>query len=350
MSEITSRVIAFLRFPLIVLIVFIHCNFSSVPLFAVHPIAVCFSEFISETLALVAVPAFFFISGILFFHEGTFNRTAYLRKLKRRCRTLLLPYILWNAIFIAYLFVIEKLFGHNPELGKPLGNMRVTDYLKLFWNINLIDNTSGPVAPVNTPLWFVRDLMVVCILSPVFYLLIRLYSKMHVYVQILLLFPLFYCMDRCSFTQVWLVSPSVYFVIGAYFSLNRLDVCEVFRRMYIVLLLAAIAALSLQFKNAFFLLLIFAAFGWLGRFAVRGKLVVKTLFERATFFIFASHAMLTAALFYILKNDYISIPNEIAAIALYICLPLAIVFICVLVYAVMSHYLPRCTSLLTGDR
>lgn len=350
MSAATSRVISFLRFPLIVLIVFIHCNFSTVPQFAVYPAAVSVVNFVSETIARVAVPAFFFISGMLFFHEGTFSRAAYLRKIKRRGRTLLLPYILWIVIFIAYLFVIEILFGHNPELGKSLRDMNATDYLKLFWNITLIDNTTGPAAPVNTPLWYVRDLMVVCVLSPVFYLLIRLYSKLHVYIQVLLLLPLFYCLDHCPSAQEWLVMPSVFFAAGAYFSLNRLDVCSVFRRTYIVLLIAAIIASAFHFTNTFILLIIFSLFGGLGRIATEGKLTVVPLLARSTFFVFASHVMLTSVFFYILKNGYIPIPNEAVAIALYICLPLVAVFACVLAYAVMSRYLPRLTSLLTGDR
>lgn len=66
-NTVAGRVISFLRFPLIVLILFIHSNFSTVSgAFAQQTVATAVSQYVSGTIAPVALWAFFFISGMLF--------------------------------------------------------------------------------------------------------------------------------------------------------------------------------------------------------------------------------------------------------------------------------------------
>ena len=61
---------------------------------------------ISLTLAQTAVPMFFFISGYLFFNRlHDWNWSVYLGKLRKRCKTLLVPFVLWNTIAIVALFL-----------------------------------------------------------------------------------------------------------------------------------------------------------------------------------------------------------------------------------------------------
>ncbi len=59
-------------------------------------------------LLSAAVPIFFFISGYLFFlNVENFNHHAYIKKLNKRLYSLLIPYIVWNIIYIGYQFVSE---------------------------------------------------------------------------------------------------------------------------------------------------------------------------------------------------------------------------------------------------
>lgn len=102
---------------------------------------------------------FLLISGFLFYpsKETTFDKTLYFSKLKRRVKSLLVPYLLWNLI--AYiLYAINKGFNF-------------VDLLKSFWVID-IPGRSGS-SPMDGPLWYVRNLMLLMILSPIIYWIVK---------------------------------------------------------------------------------------------------------------------------------------------------------------------------------
>lgn len=93
-----SKTIMFLRFPLIVSVVFIHAGLEGVVIggnVTVHdgqfPIYESVYHVITNELARVSVPLFFFISGFLFFYRTDFSMKAYGQKLKKRVRTLFGP-------------------------------------------------------------------------------------------------------------------------------------------------------------------------------------------------------------------------------------------------------------------
>ena len=118
-----------LRLPLIVLITFAH-SYSGVRALVV-----------SETLVKVAMPTFFVMSGYLFFGNVTkWNAKIYWNKQRRRAKTLLVPYIIWNIAMAVKL----KTFS-----------------LSIF------------IEPANMPLWFLRDLMIVSLLTPIIYIGVR---------------------------------------------------------------------------------------------------------------------------------------------------------------------------------
>ena len=104
-KELLTNTIACLRFPLTVGVVFIH--FSMADGFCYNGVVYglnnpSFFFFVvnlfSEVLARVCVPLFFVISGFLFFYHLNFNRESYLKKLRNRVKSLLLPFIYWNII------------------------------------------------------------------------------------------------------------------------------------------------------------------------------------------------------------------------------------------------------------
>ena len=91
-----SAAIAWIRFPLILCVVMLHC-YCTVPLppgdhslyfRLVYP----FGLWLGES----GVPAFFFISGFLFY----ISHKSYKDRIKSRIHTLLYPYLLWNSLFL----------------------------------------------------------------------------------------------------------------------------------------------------------------------------------------------------------------------------------------------------------
>lgn len=103
MNPVLSHSVSQLRFPLAVLVVFGHANILQFPINGVssnfdviqYPI-ILFCKIIFDP----AVPLFFLISGLLFFwNVDSFSKNEYKRKIKKRIKTLLLPYLVWNLIY-----------------------------------------------------------------------------------------------------------------------------------------------------------------------------------------------------------------------------------------------------------
>lgn len=109
-DTLQSQTIAFLRFPLIVGVVLLHSGFDNIEL-AEHPVCDNVSYLLSQVVATIAVPLFFFISGYLFFCKiDKFDGRVYVGKLKKRARTLPIPYIFWNLFTILLILPADLLF------------------------------------------------------------------------------------------------------------------------------------------------------------------------------------------------------------------------------------------------
>ena len=78
-TDLQSKVIAFLRFPLIVLVMFASCNLTTLGgEWGTLPFAGRFIDVFSRRVATFAIPFFCFISGYLFFKTGKCSLDIYL--------------------------------------------------------------------------------------------------------------------------------------------------------------------------------------------------------------------------------------------------------------------------------
>lgn len=171
-KELLLDIISLLRFPLIVLVVFIHvfpCMKGMVG--DVFESYVCFyniAYYCSEIIARVAVPLFFAISGFLYFYNvgSKLEWSVYKKKQIRRFSSLLVPYFFWNAIVIVEYMLMQEL-GFDVMKERIL-NYDWKDLLCLFWDMGLVrEGVTG--FPINYPLWFLRDLMIVTLISPLIF-------------------------------------------------------------------------------------------------------------------------------------------------------------------------------------
>jgi len=161
-----------LRFPLIVAVVFIHANNDRIGVPAppepperfVHLVRMT----LSDELAAVAVPLFFFVSGFLFFVGAPLDRARFGEKLARRVRTLLVPYLLWNIALALALALAHTIPAARGLLSGAQGGFIGAG--PLAW----VDASLGVTrAPVAYQFWFIRDLMLVVLLAPLLDLALR---------------------------------------------------------------------------------------------------------------------------------------------------------------------------------
>lgn len=92
------------------------------------------------------------------------------------CVSLLIPYLLWIIILIAAYFVIVKV--GMSDGGNSVYDYSAVDFLMAFFNENVSDDgaialLTGSGAPIAFHMWFIRDLMITCLLSPAIYAMCR---------------------------------------------------------------------------------------------------------------------------------------------------------------------------------
>lgn len=199
MTEAVSKRIGTLRVFLPVLVVLIHNNSAAVPNTAV---SYAIKTLCSEILARSAVPLFFFISGYLLFRR----RETYGSVLKKKARTLLVPYLLWNGIVVG-LFALGQSAPYVSRFFQDESS-RVAHYTLFQW-LDAFLGLNGHGYPAAYQFWFVRDLMILTALFPLAGWLLR-----HAPAAALTAVALFWLLEKRML--FWDSEAALFFLLGAW--------------------------------------------------------------------------------------------------------------------------------------
>ena len=357
MSKVT-RDLSFdlLRFPLAIVILVVHVfsvtgvptsqGISQVQLF---PIV---QDFINAFLRGHSVPIFFFISGYVFFLGRNLTPTSYWKKLKTRFFSLFLPYIIWNAI--ALLIAIFVSINLKRELSINIENI-----VSCFWACNgeIIGLPNNLNLPINGPTWFLRDLMLVVIITPLLNVLLKGHKGVFC---VAILFVLYLCYNW-GIKVLYPATSLLFFSFGAYISLNNgIDTIKKFGKIstYTYIVLGTICLLfNDEIPNNYLNLLmgvkifvgIFVAYNLSHWLLKTGCCKVNTFLASSSFFIYISHGIIYG---YVLKLMFILVQPEttFGMFTVYIIACLLIIAVLLFVYYVIKRYIPSLTLILTGGR
>ena len=360
-DEAQSKAINKLRFVLIVLVLLMHStgfpplsrvrvDFATVDGWDVYNL---FRLALGYVLGQGAVPAFFLISGYLFFRNADrFTRSVYTSKLKRRLRTLLIPYLLWNLLYVVILFL--PLLYDSVKTGTVTaglsGFFSQNDFLSVFW-------AGKRGYPANVPMWFVRDLMVMCLASPAVYLLARKFKTG---------WPLF--VVGCWLVRGWINLPLVqtaafcFFSIGAYLGIERRNLLDTFAKAGtpgLILTAAVFLADTYQvaanrqwpvINSLFVLLWVTTVFQLAGRWLTTEKSHVPETLSGAVFFIFCAHDLTVVSCYDTLMWKLLRGASPWLLLCLFLTAPAVKIIICWTYRLILSRCLPKVLKLLTGGR
>lgn len=341
-----SVAIETLRFPLMVFIVMLHCYTLTVAQVPGHPqyfkMVYPFSLWIGET----GVPAYFFISGLLLFY----SRKSYAEKVRSRIRTLLVPYLFFNGVVLAGYVAVWLAGQHVNILGKPMGDCNTLDFLRAFWDKGRWDGGNG--SPVLGVFWYLRNLMVLVVLSPLLYYIIR-YTR--------LLLPLVACLLWVNtWHGAYTLQSLTMFSLGAFFPIcgvNPVAFLDKWWKWVLAgfLLLGAydlvahwtnvlpsipqVHRLSLVAN----VLLLMRVGEWLSR---RG--MYSAFLSRSAFFVFCVHYPIALALKPVFRRLADS-PDVVIALA-YVVSVVVVTMVSVGAYLLLSRLAPRLLNLVTGSR
>lgn len=154
--------------------------------------------------AQVGVPMFFFISAMLFY-KSISAMSKIKDKLRNRIRSLVIPYILWNIIFVGIYWVMTHISFVASMMNMPPVPSDVAGIL-----LSIINSK-------YTVLWFVKDLIVFCLMSPVFYVMLKSKVIMIVGILGLVFLNMSYSME---YENIWHCLPV--YLLGAYIGYNKL--------------------------------------------------------------------------------------------------------------------------------
>ena len=132
-------------------------------------LSLLFERFLSGPFTSSAVPIFFVISGYLLAVKTDFGQQPhwYSLTIKKRIKSLLVPYILWNIIHVLTISLVKML--ENIHAGRPmLLYTGLYEPLLSFGNLVRIFGLDLGKPPIEGVLWFVRNLLILFLISPLF--------------------------------------------------------------------------------------------------------------------------------------------------------------------------------------
>lgn len=181
MDSRQSSTIEWLRFVMACMVVLLHASGKGI---LGHDSFSYIRIVFAHGICRVAVPVFFVISGYLFFTKlQIWDTPTWIEKVKRKIHSLLIPYIVWNTIalfaFFFYAILRARMNGDIPVTFPAFFQQQKG--LMYLWN-----TSNG--SPIDYPLWFIRDLILIVLGSPLIYSFLK---KLGVYGLLLLLLAFF---------------------------------------------------------------------------------------------------------------------------------------------------------------
>ena len=352
-----SERISILKFWLCVLVVFIHSNIGGEIRFADGtlvwqcPAWLDWCNFIVNVIiASCAVPWFFLLSGILLYRKP-FRWSDNMRK---KVRTLLVPYLIINTFWLAFYYTAQHIPGLSVYFGNAghiVADYTFVDFLDAYLGFKFI---SFKFNPFVGPLWFVRDLLVLNLLSKGIKKMIDRFPK-----------AVFVVLITILFLEPWLkpyigtqeITALVYFSLGYYcvkyqFHLKKLDDINPVI-MFLIYIAAGSLACCLRDTAALSLCQIPTALiggGLLYTYATRLHYTKRTILYLSQY----------SMAIYLFHPNNILILQKLSARLLpagtftqvisYFAIPLIIIACCVVFSALLKKYTPKLYGIITGGR
>ena len=189
--------------------------------------------FICSYLSWMAIPTFFLISGYLLFQKFSF--ATWPEKMRRRVRRLAVPYIVWNVAFVVFYLSLARIV---PRLGTRVASFGLDTFAGAFSKV-----LSLTIAPIDGPLWFLRVLFLLTLVSPLLFIFLRVGRGMP-----LLVCSIFWCVGESALgwkETLRLVCPAyalVCFLAGGVLAVNGRDLAKSFAGKWRVWLIVGLLA------------------------------------------------------------------------------------------------------------
>ena len=351
MNTKISQSIDFIKVPLTIFVVLLHSY-----------TAISINDSLYYTLAYpilivgeIGVPAFLFISGYLFFTKMSpyWDWKQYKQKMDNRLSSLLRPYLIWNSIMILFYFALGSIpFFSNYLSGanKPVSEYGISDFLLAYWDKG--ETVNG--TPILQPYWYVRNLIILCLFSPIIYFLTKRLG-----ILFLIATGLWWMLtNHNAFTQ----ASIFFFSFGAFCQIKHIDFIQLgeainSKTIYtIAIILFATDYLThthfhvngaLQIHRINLIFSIFALFTLAASLAYKHK--IPDIFNHSAFFVYTIHFPIILAIRKVLYK-LCSNPNGIVQFLILILAFVMTYALCLIIYKAWKTMSPQSLNFMMGGR
>lgn len=209
-----SELVSAMRLPLLYCIILIHTYYNNGVAPNPADVSNYIHYFITEWLsgyALYATLICYFVFSSYYVYskvsEQEWNLDFYYKTLAKRIPTLLIPFLLWGLLYVGAVWAKNGFFELMGLALDERHTILSQSLESLVWE------------PANAPLWYLRDLMCMCLISPLFYYFFKYLKAWGV-----LVLSLFYMLGLQSGVLGFSSMAIASFGIGAYLGMNKLDI------------------------------------------------------------------------------------------------------------------------------
>lgn len=308
-----------------------------------------FKNFVCGTIGGAAVPLFFFFASYLQFSKND----SYPVLLKKKAKSLFLPYVIWTVITVFLFFVAQSIPQSAPFFQDPnniVKNWKLINWIKIFICHNM-------ETPLKTPLvyqfWFLRELMIFTILSPILKFLCKKLPG-------LILFFVTICMLKGIPVFITVSSVALfYYLAGFYCAECKIDFFKMadkvkFSEYLVLIALSVVFSLAFDEKYSFDSITTFISCMFFLKcsfyFAKNAKVysVLKYLAD-FSFWLYAIHAPFISAVINKISQRIIPLHGILCLVQFFLAAFLTIATGLALGIALKKIF-PKVFSLLTGGR
>ena len=358
------EVIKVLRFPLIIGVVLIHAYLYSFDIVSGeygYTVMGGIQYLLAQILGGGCTAAFFCFSGFLFFYKlDMFSSHIYVQKIKRRLKTLIIPYIVWNLLFLFAYSMAQTFFPNMMHGGLVQGIDKALYQYTLFDWVTVLFGSSHFRFPCNFPLWYIRDLFIVMLCTPVLYVFLKEANGIRKYLGMMLIVVL---------GILWLLKigegiPQTmaffFFCIGAYFSINQKPIIP---QKKAGVILTVVLALLVLFQMVFpaydyvtyinrigRIVEVFVMIFWVSQLLHYKPINTDNIWFKSSFLIYVGHVFplisIQRMLFKIVPTD----DNQYYALFVYLGSTIITVMLIVLINKLIHKYIPKISAFILGER
>lgn len=328
MTLVESKAINSVRFVCIIFLVLLHTQISHLVSSDVQNTMTSIQTFLS----IPFLPILFLLSGYLFFCEkNTVNQHNWIKnvwiiKLKKRVKTLLIPYVIWCLIAIIYNHYVK-------HVALPIDFL---DFIRQFWN------AAGGGHPIGKAMWYIKSLIIFSLFAPLYFFVIK-YLK-HFTLLILLVLPSFKLAIDFPFFNYYLLLGAYLSIMGFSFGylINNLN----YKLCLFVYIGLKFIRLYVEFPDVYIYIDFILCF--VGLFGLFMKYNISSVLVSSSSFIYFFHPYVTGV-----RNIYVKFVegiNVFQYFSVWMISSITVIVICLVLFMILKRYIPNFIRILTGDR